>query len=112
MRDRILEMETDNIEVVTLSIPYIDKRGHPNRRGHPDSYFRVSLYEFVGDPPKARYKEDLNVGVWSFALADKEAKRIAKERNLSYIKDISMGDSIDKVWNFIFREKSNDDVPF
>lgn len=80
--------DSGNIKVVTLS--RADKR--------EANYYRLSLYEFKGNPLIAYFEKDLEQGFWFKSFAEKAAFNKAKELGIMYVPDISMGDSIDKVF--------------
>lgn len=82
-----------NIKVVTVNSP-----AHIG-----SSYFRLSLYEFKGDPPIAYFVKDLGSGSWEINFAYSNGRRLAKEMGINFIPGISMGDSIDKIFKHIFK---------
>lgn len=77
------------IRVVTISCP-------PAYLGR---YYRLSLYEFKGDPLIAHFVEDLgDGGFWMYAIAVDAAFTKANDLGITFVPDISMGDSIEKVF--------------
>lgn len=86
----------DIIQIITISRPNFDFTS--NERTINCSYYRLSIFEFKGDPLKAQFKEDLNMGFWDYRLAKAEAQKQAKERNILFVPDISMGDSVEIVF--------------
>ena len=66
------------------------------------TYYRLSIYEFRGDPPKAFFIQDLQEGFWGdLNMAIFRGKRKAKDLNLLFVDNISMGDSIQKIFAYI-----------
>ena len=66
--------------------------------GYKERYHRLSLYEFVGDPPTAHFVKDLHSGFWLYIDALNAAYIKADELGITFVPDISMGDPIDKVF--------------
>ncbi len=81
--------KTGNVRVVTIN---------KNREARLGTYYRLSLYEFKGDPPKAFFVQDLSEGFWDFKAGIYRGKQKAKELNVLFLDNISMGDSIQKVY--------------
>lgn len=77
---------SDTIKVVTLS------------RHSPMNYWRVSIYEFRGDPPVAYFYEDGGVGSWDYINAVRIGKELAAARSMFFLENISMGNSIQKIY--------------
>lgn len=88
---------SENIQIITIDAP--------NYRERVDSrkYYRLSLYEFSGDLLVAYFKEDLEFGSWDYNFIYHEAQRQAKLRRINFIPNISMGDSIEKVFKHILK---------
>lgn len=82
----------DSIKVVTEAFVKV-------RDGGP--YWRVAIYEFRGDPLRANFSEDCNIGSKVKEWVASEAKRIAKERGIVYCPGVSLGDKVDKVFSYL-----------
>jgi hypothetical protein len=59
----------------------------------------------VGDPPTARFVEDLGTGSYFYEGLVEIAKNRSKELNLLFIPGVSMGSSIDVVFKHLFADK-------
>lgn len=79
----------------------------PLRDGGP--YWRVSLYEFRGDPAVAFFVEDLGSGAYSTETSQAAAQKIAKEMGIIFCPGITAFSSIDKVYQFTVFNAFNDD---
>lgn len=85
------------VKVVTVSRVPVDV-------AYPNSYYRISLYKFEGEEPKAVFQEDFGVGFWDFDEACRRAKIFAKDLDVLFIKNIQMGDSIQKVYHHVLSD--------
>lgn len=88
-------MSSDNIQAITVNRLSYD--------GNYGVYFRISIYEFRGEPLTAYFKEDLGVGSWDYPYLVEEARKESKSRKIIFAPNISMGDSVEKVWNEIYK---------
>lgn len=90
------------IKVITVNVVVFDKRNYRYTSSLNTTY-RVSIYEFVGDPERARFVEDLGVTSYSYAYAEKRAKLFSSDLGIPFVLGIEMGDSVDKVYKSVLK---------
>lgn len=86
----------DSTKVVTVSCVCRDP---PTSVNH--YYYRLSLYVFIGDPPKAQFLKDLGFGFYDYHQAEEKAREEARFLHTLFIPGIEMMDSIEKVFKHI-----------
>lgn len=82
----------ETIKIVTFNNFQCVRQGADNR------YYRLSLYEFRGEPLKAFFVKDLDEGFWDLKTAIYGGRRKAKELNIQFLENVTMGDSIDRLF--------------
>lgn len=87
-----------NTKVITLSQPFNNNIRDYYLKLNKKGYWRISLYEYKGDPEVACFCKDMGKGFYDYRDAIKEGKRLAKELNYFFMENVTMGDSIMKIY--------------
>lgn len=64
----------------------------------PTPLYRLSLYEFRGEPPEAYFVEDLGCGCMFISDIMRLGKQKAKELGALFVPNVGLMDSIEKVY--------------
>lgn len=65
------------------------------------NYYRLSVYEFKGEPPRAQFVEDVGLGFYNYSDAEREGKRRAQLLELQFCPGIQVMDNLEKVTRYV-----------